>query len=72
MREHYEKQIAILEDRIALMERGDMQTKVFSADNPNWIDTTAGTIEIDKRTVADLRAILEKFYPEGERLKPSE
>ncbi len=72
MREKYEKDIAILEDQISLMESGRMQTKSMTAEHPEWFDSTAGTIELNKQIVESLKKIIEEHYPNGERLNPSE
>lgn len=64
LREHYEKQIAIIEDRIALMEAGKFTTRTLTIGNPKWIDTTASDIAHDRQTVEMLRSVIAKYCPD--------
>ncbi|GAA2867351.1 hypothetical protein GGQ99_001306 [Aminobacter niigataensis] len=66
MREHYERQIAIIEDRIALMEAGRFTTRSMTAEHPVWVDTTAGNLAHDRQTVEMLKGVIARFYPDEE------
>lgn len=63
MREHYEKQIAILEDAVSLMESGRMETKSMTSAQPVWKNTTADNITRDKQTIEMLKGVIAKYYP---------